>query len=116
MRQSFLSVLLLLHDKPQIMLFFQRFGIALGLGLMIGVEREREKEAFAGIRTFPLIALLGCISAMLNDFFAPWSFPITFLILSAFVLVSYILTGSAGAPGVTTEIASLLAFVFGALV
>ena len=101
---------------PELATLFQRFGITLGLGLMIGVEREREKDTFAGIRTFPLIALMGCAAAMLNDHFAPWSFAVTFIILAAFVLVSYIITGSAGAPGITTEIASLLAFLFGSLV
>ena len=101
---------------PELAILFQRFGIALGLGLLIGVERERGKgAAFAGIRTFPLITLMGCIAAMLNDLFAPWSFAIIFAALAAFVLASYILTGSAGAPGITTEIASLLGFLFGAL-
>jgi len=104
-------------ELPELAILFQRFGVALGLGLLIGVEREREKgSAFAGIRTFPLITLMGCAAAMLNDLFAPWSFAIIFLILAAFVLVSYIFTGSAGAPGITTEISSLLGFLFGALV
>ncbi len=107
-----------MSDLPDLVVLFQRFGIALALGLFIGVEREREKGevAFAGIRTFPLITLMGCAAGMLNDFHAPWSFVLTFLILSAFVLASYVLTASAGAPGLTTEIASLLGFLFGALV
>lgn len=107
-----------MSELPDLVVLFQRFGIALVLGLLIGVEREREKgeEAFAGIRTFPLITLMGCAAGMLNDHFAPWSFAITFLILSAFVLASYVLTASAGAPGLTTEIASLLGFLFGAFV
>jgi uncharacterized membrane protein (DUF4010 family) len=106
-----------MSQLPELALLFQRFGIALGLGLMIGVERERgAKDAFAGIRTFPLITLMGCAAAMLNDHFAPWSFPFTFVILAAFVLASYIFTGSAGEPGLTTEISSLLGFLYGALV
>ncbi len=106
-----------MSQLPELALLFQRFGIALGLGLMIGVERERgAKDAFAGIRTFPLITLMGCAAAMLNDHFAPWSFPFTFVILAAFVLASYVFTGSAGEPGITTEISSLLGFLYGALV
>jgi uncharacterized membrane protein (DUF4010 family) len=107
-----------MSDLPDLVILFQRFGIALALGLLIGLEREREKgeEAFAGIRTFPLITMMGCAAGLLNDFYAPWSFVIAFLILSAFVLASYVLTASAGAPGLTTEIASLLGFLFGALV
>ena len=103
-------------EVPELGILFQRFGIALGLGLMIGVEREREaRDAFAGIRTFPLIALLGCAAGLMNDHFSPWSFAIIFVILSTFVLGSYVITGSPSAPGITTEIASLLAFLFGAL-
>ena len=101
---------------PELAILFQRFGIALGLGLMIGVEREREKGTFGGIRTFPLISLLGCGSAMVHDHFAPWTFAATFVILAAFILVSYILTGSAEAPGITTEVSSLLVFLYGGLV
>jgi uncharacterized membrane protein (DUF4010 family) len=105
-------------DLPGLAILFQRFAIALGLGLMIGVEREREKGegSFAGIRTFSLITLMGCAAAMLNDLFAPWSFVITFVILACLVVASYALTASAGAPGLTTEVASLLGFLYGALV
>jgi uncharacterized membrane protein (DUF4010 family) len=101
---------------PELGALFQRFGIALALGLMIGVEREREvRDAFAGIRTFPLIALLGCAAGLLNEHFFPGSFAVIFVIVTAFVLASYLFTGSAGSPGITTEVASLLVFIFGAL-
>ncbi len=103
-------------ELPELAILFQRFGIALGVGLMVGIEREREKDTFAGIRTFPLISLMGCAAAMLGDHFAPVSFAVSFATLGALILASHIVTGSAGAPGVTTEIASLLVFVYGALV
>jgi hypothetical protein len=41
-----------------------RFGAALGLGLLLGLERERKRDAellFGGVRTFALVALLGGI-------------------------------------------------------
>jgi uncharacterized membrane protein YhiD involved in acid resistance len=60
---------------PELQVLFNRFGIALALGLFIGVEREMEKAgSFAGIRTFPLISMLGCLAAMLNDLFITWTF------------------------------------------
>lgn len=106
-----------MNPLPELTILFQRFAIALALGLMIGIEREREHPAaFAGIRTFPLITLLGCTGALLNDHFAPWSFALTLVILAAFVIASYIQTSTAGAPGITTEIASVLGFLYGALV
>lgn len=39
---------------------------SLGVGLLIGVERERKRRALAGIRTFPLVSLLGTLLAMLS--------------------------------------------------
>ncbi len=42
-----------------------QFGAALGLGMLIGLERERtrgEEKIFAGVRTFALVALLGATS------------------------------------------------------
>ena len=49
-----------------------RFGFALVIGALIGLEREffQQKEDspdFAGIRTFSLIALLGSVSSYLAD-------------------------------------------------
>lgn len=46
-----------------------RFALALALGLLIGLERERRKKE-AGLRTFGFIALLGAIGAALGDQYA----------------------------------------------
>lgn len=101
---------------PEITVLFQRFGIALVLGLLIGVERENEKSgAFAGIRTFPLISLMGCTGAMISQLFVPWTFAMAFVILAALVITAHILA-SPKRTGITTEIAALLTFLFGGLV
>jgi len=44
--------------------------VAVGCGLLIGIERERRKgrgprRGFAGVRTFTLAALLGAVAAAL---------------------------------------------------
>ena len=66
---------------PELTELFQRFGIALALGLLIGVERETEKsQAFAGIRTFPLIALMGCAAALIDQLLIPWAFAACFIV------------------------------------
>ena len=50
-----------------------RLGVALGIGMLLGVERERRKElrgggkAIAGIRTFALVALAGGIAMVLGS-------------------------------------------------
>ena len=43
-----------------------RLGIALGLGLLVGLQRERKGEELAGIRTFALITVLGTLMAYLD--------------------------------------------------
>ena len=45
---------------------FLRLAVALGLGLLVGVQRERAEDPLAGIRTFPLITLLGGLAAELS--------------------------------------------------
>jgi uncharacterized membrane protein (DUF4010 family) len=102
---------------PELVIVFKRFAIALALGLIIGVEREREKGGgtFAGIRTFPLIALVGCICAMMNDNFVDWIFVAGFLAVSALVFRSYMVISAAGSPGITTEVAALIVFLLGGM-
>ena len=44
--------------------FFQGLLVATGIGLVMGLEREfnaTDEEHSAGIRTFPITAILGCI-------------------------------------------------------
>lgn len=106
-----------MHSIPELAILFHRFAIALALGLIIGVEREREKTGtFAGIRTFPLISLMGCAAALINDVFAPWVFAAGLIVLAAVAITAYIYTATPRSHGITTEVASLLCFLFGGLV
>jgi uncharacterized membrane protein (DUF4010 family) len=96
---------------------FRAFGLALLLGLVLGLEREKDKAgSFAGIRTFPLIALTGCLCGLFSSLLGPWFFAVAFAVLALLVAVSYYRTASSSAPGMTTEITSLLTFLFGAMV
>lgn len=97
-----------------------RFGTAAALGLLMGLEREWAKSGagplFAGVRSFPSIALLGCVSAMVSSQFGvPWFFGAGFLGFAALVVASHMATSSLPSHGTTTEITSLLAFVLGGL-
>src|SRR5690349_20726810 len=96
-----------------------RFGVALGLGLLLGLERERKRDAemlFGGVRTFALIALLGAIGAfMQRELNQGWLVIAAFVSLSALVIVSYATTAARGELGITTEVTALLAFTVGAL-
>ena len=51
---------------------YQQLAIALGLGLLVGLQRERTNSRLAGFRTFPLITLLGAVCAHLAGTFGPW--------------------------------------------
>jgi uncharacterized membrane protein (DUF4010 family) len=96
-----------------------RFGAALGLGLLLGLERERKRDAellFGGVRTFALIALLGAVGAFMErEMNQGWLILAAFIALSALVIVSYATTAARGSLGITTEVTALLAFIVGAL-
>ena len=99
--------------------------IVLLLSFLIGLEREEHKGdrdySFGGVRTFPLIGLVGYAVALLSrDQLLPIS--IGFGVVGAFLLMSYRHKLSASgqalaeAPGVTTEISGLTTYMLGALV
>ena len=89
--------------------------VALGLGLLVGVERERSKgegatRRAAGVRTFALIALAGSIGALLGE--VGMAVGGAFVALAA--LASYRHSRSQD-PGLTTEVAMLVVFLLGVL-
>lgn len=90
--------------------------VALGVGLLVGVERERRmgegpERAAAGVRTFAITALVGVL-AMLTD--SSVVVAIAGAGLVAFTTVSYLHSREED-PGLTTEVALLATFVVGAL-
>ncbi len=97
-----------------------RFAVAIGLGLLLGLERERAKEdteqAFAGVRTFALITLMGAVTAFFQQELELDGFAFAgFAAISALVVVSYAVAAGKGEIGMTTEVTALLAFILGAL-
>jgi uncharacterized membrane protein (DUF4010 family) len=91
---------------------------ALGLGLIIGLEREhraKEGEIFAGIRTFPLITVLGVLSAYIHENYWDKVFYFTFGALVLYTLINFYLEYKKDV-GITTEITLLISFIVGLLV
>ncbi|MBC7514778.1 MAG: MgtC/SapB family protein [Herminiimonas sp.] len=88
-----------------------RFALALALGLLIGMERERRKKE-AGLRTFGFIALLGAVGAALGD---PYAYIILALtgLLTAFLNIQE-LRARDGAE-LTTSAAMLVTCMVGIL-
>ncbi|MEN8376640.1 MAG: MgtC/SapB family protein [Gemmatimonadota bacterium] len=98
---------------------FAQLAIALGLGLLIGLQRERTSSEMAGIRTFPLIALFGFLSGFLAGELGVWVTVAALLALSLIIVASQLMTRRAGGevdPGLTTEVAALVTFVVGVIV
>jgi uncharacterized membrane protein (DUF4010 family) len=99
---------------------FERLLVAILVGVLIGLDRERAEarkahKLFAGVRTFPLIALAGAVPMLLIDRVGPALLVACFVAVAAVALVSYLRGSAAGDIGATTEIAALATFLIGAL-
>ncbi|MEX2541782.1 MAG: DUF4010 domain-containing protein [Trueperaceae bacterium] len=93
--------------------------VATLLGFLIGLERERKREThgsiFAGIRTFPLIALFGAVVGQLMDVVGPFLAVAAFLALAVLVALAYWRESAGEKVGGTTEVAVLVAFGLGVM-
>jgi uncharacterized membrane protein (DUF4010 family) len=96
---------------------FTNLGIALGLGLLVGLQREHAGASrLAGVRTFPLVTLLGTLCGLLSLAFGGWIAALAFLSLAALMIIGNVVEYRNGQtdPGMTTEVAMLLMFSVGA--
>ena len=89
---------------------------ALGCGLLMGIERERRKgdgpfRALAGVRSFALASLSGAAAALIGSMALV---AVVGVFIAALAVTAYARDDS-GDPGVTTEIALLLAYLIGVL-
>lgn len=101
---------------------FKRLGLALAIGLLMGIERgwqsreQPEGTRVAGIRTFSLIGLLGGIAGLMGLQYGALVLAAGFLALAGVSGVShYVRSKNSPDVGITTEIAELTAFALGAL-
>ncbi|MGA2278169.1 MAG: MgtC/SapB family protein, partial [Terracidiphilus sp.] len=98
-----------------------QIALVLFLSFLIGLEREERKTngglySFGGVRTFPLIGLIGYSAAMISG---PQMLPLAigFMIVAGFLLLSYWhKISSSETAGVTTEMSGLATFLVGALI
>ncbi len=108
-------------------------GVAVAAGALIGAEREQSKLAqsqpegagdapmskaphdFGGIRTFPLLALGGGLSALLVPVVGAWLIGVALAAVAALLSIAYFRTSASGDRGLTTEAAALLTFLLGAM-
>ena len=98
----------------------ERLLVAGLIGVLIGLDRERAEarktyQLFAGIRTFPLIALAGAVPMLVIELTGPTLLVASFLAVAAIALTAYLHGSAAGDVGATTEIAALVTFLLGVL-
>ena len=95
--------------------FWLNLAVALGIGLLIGAERERNRgelgdQSIAGIRTFTIASLVGAISMMLN---------IWLLVTSLFCVTIFAVTASFikrdKKAGLTSEVTLVFTVILGGL-
>jgi len=93
-------------------------GIAFGLGLLVGLQREKSDHEMAGVRTFTLIAILGVVAGFITrDFGNPFVLPVFGLAVTALMITANIIKLKKQPDtnvGQTTEVAVLLMFAIGA--
>jgi uncharacterized membrane protein (DUF4010 family) len=99
-------------------LILQQLAVSFGVGLLLGLERERRGSSIAGIRTFPIISLFGTVCAQVGQTFGGWIVAVGLIALAAIVIFANFAQIKKGTidPGMTTEVAALLLYVVGALI
>src|SRR5690606_13741840 len=100
--------------------------ISVGIGILLGLEREfshkrEEKEGdmaklFAGIRTYPLITLLGYLMMFFSGLINIWIFIVSLAGILAYLGIFYYRNSKLGYTGTTSEFSVIIAFILGALV
>ncbi|UCB54207.1 MAG: MgtC/SapB family protein [Thiotrichales bacterium] len=102
---------------------FYRFGAALLIGLLVGLQREyaqlqleKEEKSFGGARTFALLALLGCVAALISESLdSPLVFSVIAVIIGGLIMIAYSATAREGNIGMTSEVAAVITVLAGAL-
>jgi uncharacterized membrane protein (DUF4010 family) len=95
---------------------FLQLGISVLLGLLVGLQREHAASGIAGMRTFPLITVLGTLSALLAGSLGPWIVPAALLGIVAVIMAGHLpqFRRTESHIGTTTDMAMLVMFAVGA--
>jgi len=109
--------------EPDHIDLFYRFGAALLIGLLVGLQREyahlqqeQEEKSFGGTRTFALLGLVGCTAAFVAEQLeSPLVFVAIVAIIGGLIMIAYVSTAREGSIGMTTEAAAVTTLLAGAI-
>jgi uncharacterized membrane protein (DUF4010 family) len=97
-----------------------RFGVAVGIGFLIGLQREfasgrdHGQLKFAGVRTFTLLGLAGAAAAYTGDLTGSlWVLVGAMFLVGSLLVTSYWVAARSGDVGMTTEMAAVIVFLAG---
>ena len=108
----------LINWLPPELASLPRYVVALAIGLLMGLERERNPAAKAGLRTFALTALLGVLATHLATAFGElWLIAVGLLLVGGMMIAAYLQSPPQdGDPGTTTVAALMLCYGLGVMV
>lgn len=103
---------------PELATPLEAFATSLGIGLLIGMERERRPDSAAGLRTFALVSMLGCLFALLGEKTGgPWILAVGLLVISgAMVASNFSAQQEEKYRGFTSEAAIIVTYGLGAAI
>jgi uncharacterized membrane protein (DUF4010 family) len=100
--------------------------ISAGIGVLIGLEREYSHRKdndgggtallMAGIRTYPLITLLGYLMLFFSGMLTVWLFVIGLIGVLGYVGIFYYRNSKLGHTGTTSEFSVVISYLLGALI
>lgn len=102
-----------------------QLGLALGLGLLVGFQREWAGPHVAGLRTVTLLTLLGTVLGLLSERTGHWLIIVGLAAVTAMVIMGTVLRFGlppratelrADDPGLTTQAAALLMYMVGVII
>ncbi|MCU0254306.1 MAG: DUF4010 domain-containing protein, partial [Acidobacteria bacterium] len=105
------------------LLVIRNVAIALAIGALVGLEREKKKEiegeiGVGGLRTFILIAMTGALGGWMSQVLgSPWVLVAALLAVAAGVVAGYVIEGLHNPRfyGMTTEVAAVVVCLLGSV-
>ncbi len=97
------------------------FGVALGVGLMVGLERERasskqDADWFGGIRTFAIVGLVGAMFGLIGQVAGGWFSALGVGLTCGVLFLPALLEVRLGQrAGITSEVACTVVLMLGML-